>query len=108
MYSQDDVIAWEGKDPESPTFDEYKHNGLYCKSGLAFPLMDEVSQGNKGKCTIVDHVKHNGKRLEFPYQCNPNDNAKKCQLFFNITEPEQGVDAEQSYYETECKCSLDS
>ena len=106
MYSQSelDEVAWEGADHDYPTIEEYRKNGLYCKSGLAFPV---EGLPDHGKCAIIDHVEFNGETIEFPYQCDPKDNAIKCQMWFNITEPEGSVKAEQSYYETECRCALD-
>ena len=106
MYSQSelDEVAWEGSDHGNPTLEEYRKNGLYCKSGLAFPVKDLPDHG---KCAIIDHVEFNGQTIEYPYQCDPKDNAIKCQMWFNITEPEGSVKAEQSYYETECRCALD-
>ena len=64
-------------------------NGLYCKSGFAFKQKDDESE-YAGKCATVDHVKFDGAEIEYPYQCDPRDNEKKCQFYYNITTPEGG------------------
>ena len=56
---------------------------------------------------IVDHVMFKGEKIDYPYRCDPRDNEVKCQLYYNVTQPKANQPAEQDYFETECKCSLD-
>ena len=38
MYSQfvDFKFGWQSENLETPTFEDYRFNGQYCKSGMAF------------------------------------------------------------------------
>lgn len=69
MYSQSELVAWVGEDIDNPTFEEQRKNGLYCKSGLAFPVKPEKEGDplNVGKCAEVDNVQFDGKKIDFPY-----------------------------------------
>ena len=85
LYSQDHLteFGWVSKDPTKPTFEDYKQNGLYCRSGLAFPYKNGT--GNIAKCTTTDHIKFSKRKIASPYQCDPTNNEDFCQLNFNIT-----------------------
>lgn len=45
--------------------------------------------------------------IDSPYMCDPTDNEKKCQLFFNVTNYIPGKQSEQRYIETTCRCAMD-
>ena len=58
-------FGWEklpGSDPKNPSFEDYKYNGQYCMSGLAFPA-DPDDGGYVAKCTKVHQVEFDGKVL---------------------------------------------
>jgi hypothetical protein len=96
------MFGWFSKNPSNPTFDDFKQNGLYCRSGLAFP-----SGPNTALCTSTDHIKFKGKKIASPYQCDPSDNADFCQLNYNITVASIAIPAKQLSFNTSCKCALD-
>jgi len=73
--------GWESDDWRNPTFEDYEHNGLYCKTGIAFPV-DE----NTARCTTADKIMFKNEKLEFPYQCDPTDNNEQCSIVFNTTD----------------------
>lgn len=54
MYSKDigNTFGWSSADHTAPTYDDYKQNGKYCKSGIAFALDEHTA-----KCTSIDFVK---------------------------------------------------
>lgn len=108
LYSQDHGtrFGWESENYLEPTIDDYKYNGQYCKSGLAFPDY-EVKNKYTARCTSTDHIDFDGKMIKAPYECDPTDNAKKCQLFFNVTNYIPGQQSEQRYVETTCRCAMD-
>ena len=87
QYSQDHgkFFGWKSKNYLQPTYDDYKFNGQYCKSGIAFPLNE-----NQAQCTTTNHIEFEGKKLQSPYQCDPTDNEKYCKLFFNTTDYQEG------------------
>jgi hypothetical protein len=105
MYSQSEDIAWSSlSGEETPTYEDYTKNGLYCRSGLAFP---KTETPHLGRCTEVDYVEFDDKRIEFPYKCDPRDNEKKCKLWYATTVPVGNAEPERDFYETECRCALD-
>ena len=62
-------MGWKSNNPlNNLTAEDYRINGMYCKSGLAFPL-SEFS----GNCTATDRVIVNSRRVEFPYKCDPTN-----------------------------------
>jgi len=113
LYSQDHDTqfgwgGWVSQDVKNPTYEDYKYNGQYCKTGLAFPehkYADEYT----AKCTTTDHIKFDGRTIAAPYQCDPTNNEIKCELYFNITKftPGQEGTSEQNYFNTTCKCAMD-
>lgn len=80
-------------------------NGKNCKGGIAFPL-DE----NTARCSVTDHIKFDGEAIKAPFQCDPTDNSKMCQIHFNITDyvpEEQGGTQETNHVDTMCRCAMD-
>jgi len=47
---------------EEPVFDDYRANGQYCASGLAFKKSENVA-----RCTRTEHIKFDGEEIEAPY-----------------------------------------
>jgi hypothetical protein len=90
LYSQDHgtYFGWYSKDWKNPTYEDFKYNGQYCKSGLAFPY-DRYT----ARCTTTDHISFKHRQIVTPYQCDPRDNENKCQLFFNTTDYVPGKEA---------------
>lgn len=111
LYSQDHFtkFGWESADYKNPTYEDFKYNGQYCKSGLAFPDWNSTEEGNEytARCTSTDHIKFNHNRTEAPYKCDPTNNLEFCQLFFNVTIYNAGKEANQSYFEYPCQCAMD-
>ena len=95
-------IGWRNKDWKKPSNEDYEINGRYCLSGLAFP-----KSKYEGRCTEVDKVYFGGRSISSPYQCDPTDNEKFCELRYNKTDYEPGVRTSQGKLLTQCRCSLD-
>ena len=119
-YSQDvgTEFGWEilpGSDYLNPSFEDYKYNGQYCMSGLAFPKSQTIA-----KCTKVHQVEFDGEvlwsekdwdpKVDAPptFECDPTDNSKMCELKYYITDPDvrEEFAIEKSFFTT-CKCSMD-
>jgi hypothetical protein len=62
LYSQDHEtdFGWASDDHENPTYEDYKLNGQYCKTGLAFPDYEASGKPSLAKCTTTDHIKFKG------------------------------------------------
>lgn len=110
LYSQADftTFGWESQDEKKPTYLDFEKNGKYCESGLAYPVSKD-----EGKCTSFDHMKFDEKKIEEPFKCNPYDQTKKCQLYFNIEDDDlkyvndQAGGTQRGFVENRCKCALD-
>ena len=104
LYSQDHGtrFGWDSEDPSNPTFEDYRFNGQYCKSGIAF-----AEKATGARCSSTDHIKFDGNKTMTPYACDPTDNGKQCSLFFNVTDYTPALDAEQTSVDTPCRCALD-
>jgi hypothetical protein len=72
-------FGWFTEKKDSYTFEDYKRNGKFCKSGLAYNNKKDTA-----KCTTVDEVYQGkgGGPLPVPYMCNPKDPHLKCKLAF--------------------------
>ena len=83
LYSQDHGtrFGWNSTDWKNPTFEDYKFNGQYCKTGIAFPESE-----TRARCTSTDHIKYDGAKTLSPYKCDPGDNEMECSMFFNVTD----------------------
>lgn len=55
------------------SYDDYKRNGMYCKSGFAFPLLP--SSTTQANCTTVDYLKYKGVEIfkNESYPCDPTN-----------------------------------
>ena len=104
MYSKDYGIqfGWSSADFANPTYEDYLHNGKNCKGGIAFPL-DE----NTARCALTDNIQFDGKTIDSPYQCDPTDNSKMCQIHFNITDFVPGEVMTTNHVDTMCRCAMD-
>jgi len=65
MYSQfiDFNFGWYSEDNNNPTFEDYRLNGQYCKSGMAFYNKDK----NAGQCADTVKIMQGDKNLASPY-----------------------------------------
>ena len=54
VYSQEDgvLFGWESKDINNPTQEDFKQNGQYCQSGLAYPAGPD-----EARCTSFKEMK---------------------------------------------------
>ena len=108
-FSQDvgETFGWEAKNEASPTFEDFKHNGQYCVTGLAYPISPTVA-----RCTRFKEMMFDGLVLDYPYPCSPADPNKKCALYFEIHEDDQADSEIMNYISTrdkvqnDCKCNL--
>ena len=48
-------------------------------NGLAYPTDD-----NTATCSSINFMNFSGNTISSPYSCDPSDQTKFCQLFFNI------------------------
>lgn len=55
LYSAEngDNFGWSASSLTNPTEKDFKQNGRYCQSGLAYPVSD-----NKAKCTSFKNMTH--------------------------------------------------
>ena len=86
IYSQDDgaTFGWSmvdaGADSKKPTLLDFTVNGKYCKSGLAYPIGDD-----EGRCAAFKHMEFDSVKLtNSSNPCDPSDQSKKCQLFYEV------------------------
>ena len=81
MYSQDvgETFGWEA--PDAPTYKDFIRNGMYCTTGLAYPISKF-----EARCARFKEMKFDGRTLAEPFECNPSDPTKKCQLYIEINE----------------------
>jgi len=90
LYSQDDgaTFGWFSKDPKQPQLADFKENGRYCKSGLAYPASDNLAVCTS--FTQMDYYDATTKKaskmeeIDGAYPCSPEDQANVCQLRFKI------------------------
>lgn len=71
LYSQQKGtnMGWKSNNPlNNLTAEDYRMNGMYCKSGLAFPLSEFA-----GNCTATDKIFVNLQEVKFPYKCDPTN-----------------------------------
>lgn len=93
----------------SISFDDYERNGMYCKSGFAFPLIGE-NKFTTANCTTVGEIKWNNtiRTEEDGYSCSPVDQSIKCVLNFSASYPDI-LDQYKVYesFTVGCGCALD-
>lgn len=97
-----------------------RHNGRFCKSGMAVAV-----EPFKSMCTKTEfitqaqgtrnHLKISAKnslpktelhKMEAPYECNPYDSENFCWLHYNTTRYSGLTAANQAATPTDCRCSL--
>ena len=105
-----------------------KHNGRYCKSGMATQLHPDGQEELQkiAMCTSTNFIQEalgsrdgvqlnegqpsyleqfaNALEIPSPYQCDPTNNHNFCWLAYNA---EDNVNEELQFVATECKCALD-
>jgi len=100
---------------QKPTLADFKENGRYCKSGLAYPASDYLAV-----CTSFTEMMYYDattkkttklKEVDGAYKCSPEDQANVCQLRFKIDpaydEYTDATGTSRGYVENQCKCALD-
>lgn len=124
LYSQDDgaTFGWRAehaeklKQPDKPTLEDFKENGRYCKSGLAYPAGEYLAVCTSfSKMMYYDDEEKKSTELKptenGAYKCNPEKQQNVCQLHFNIApEHKEYTEAKgttRGYVENQCKCALD-
>ena len=75
-------FGWEAaiSDTNSPDLEDYRRNGHYCASGLAY----ESAKG-EATCVSTSQVVFNGKVLDETYACDPMDPDVKCYIKFDTS-----------------------
>ena len=64
---------------EEPTLDDYRQNGKYCESGLAFNVSDDQGVPTKvARCTETETIRFDYEDIEAPYKFTPTDPNKRC------------------------------
>lgn len=95
-------MGWYSQNPlTNLTYEDFEINGRYCKSGLAFPITNFSSN-----CTATDRIFYEGKNKTYPYKCDPVNQSSRCNLFFNISYPNDGYVLNQSSFSVRCSCAL--
>ena len=113
MYSQGSytIFGWaqiSSNDSTKITLDDYRRNGLYCQSGLAYP-----ANATTAKCSTLNYVQFKGQVLSDPYQCDPTAISQFCQIYY-VFDPNSNDGQNSSYQlngtrgfvQAPCKCSL--
>lgn len=95
MYSQFVGVAfgWGSESLTDIKYEDYKTNGLYCKSGLAFYNKEK----KQAECADAKKITQKNRTLAFPYECDPTDNLEPCKIFYSDTDS----------FDVPCKCALD-
>lgn len=75
VYSQEDgvLFGWESSDINNPTQEDFKQNGQYCQSGLAYPAGPD-----EARCTSFKEMKQADKVLPEPFACDPVNQEVQC------------------------------
>lgn len=97
------MFGWRASNSNAPTEQDFQKNGKYCQSGLAYPV-DEFT----AKCTSFKQMMFDGQVVPYPFPCNPQDQNKKCMLYFNVDPEDKGYSMNESRYfvQNQCKCAL--
>ena len=68
MYLADDgtKFGWDSESTTNPDLVDYRQNGQYCISGLAYN-----SAENEATCVSTSQVTFNDVVLDNPYKCDP-------------------------------------
>lgn len=100
-------MGWYSASLTTFTYNDYLINGKYCASGLAFPILDKTGAHTyQANCTATDRIFYNGTNLTYPYPCDPTQQNKLCQLFYNASQPNDGIVLPQMSFTTRCNCGL--
>jgi len=100
-------MGWYSASATNITYNDYLMNGKYCASGLAFPIFNKDNTLTyTGNCTATDRIFYNGTNLTYPFPCDPTQQNKVCQLFYNASTPNDGIVLPQKSFSTRCNCAL--
>lgn len=107
-------FGWESakEDTDSPDLEDYRRNGQYCLTGLAYN-----SALNEATCVATSSVEFKSssdptsdppKKLEAPYPCNPEHPQDRCHIKFDTSaSTSQWLSVGQrDKISVNCSCSL--
>jgi len=104
LYSQEKGtnMGWKSNNPiNNLTADDFRINGMYCKSGLAFPITEFT-----GNCTATDNIIFQNKKIAFPFKCDPTNQANRCLVNYNASAPNDAVKLDQKNFTVGCSCAM--
>ena len=95
-----------------PNETDFKRNGMYCESGLAYPSNDDTAY-----CTSFKEMMFNNTIIDQPFNCSPRDQSIACQSYFDLYgsdtntsdyfNPPQIANSTRLFVKNQCKCGLD-
>jgi hypothetical protein len=66
-------FGWFSSSSETPTEEDFKKNGRFCSSGIAYN-----SDKNEATCTSSTGIFYNDEPLDTPYSCDPRFPYNYC------------------------------
>jgi hypothetical protein len=66
-------FGWFSSSSETPTEEDFKKNGRFCSSGIAYN-----SDKNEATCTSSTGIFYNDEPLDAPYSCDPRFPYNYC------------------------------
>lgn len=96
-------FGWSSADTLQPEIEDFKRNGRFCKSGLAYHSGD-----GEATCAKTSSIEFQSKTLNDPYKCSPQNPDDKCKILFDIPVSEQPFtdNGSRAFVETQCRCAL--
>ena len=104
LYSADNFVefGWYSESETKPLLQDFKDNGRFCKSGVAYP-----TSPYDAKCTSTEMIKWDGDILESPYACDPENQDISCELHFKIDEEDLKYSkGNKAKAQVPCMCSM--
>jgi len=105
IYSADEgtKFGWFSPSQLNPTEVDFKANGRFCKSGLAYE-----SSLNEATCAETSGIWFQNKKLNEPYKCSPQNPSDKCKIMFDIPASQTNFTSKGSrgFIQTNCSCAL--
>ena len=97
------TFGWFSKNSTFPTEEDFKNNGRFCTSGIAFN-----SDKNTAQCTSSTGIFYNNAPLEAPYACDPRFPYNYCQIRFNLDGSNSNYVSvgSRGFVNATCRCSL--
>ena len=105
LYSAEEgtKFGWWSANTVEPVMEDFKRNGRFCKSGIAYHSGD-----GEATCAKTSSIEFQSKKLNDPYKCSPQNPEDKCKILFDIPTDEQlfTSSGSRSFVETQCQCAL--